>query len=1163
MAGQTPFFGLAFFDFRDRLDLPVNVRKEIDRFLLIDKQLYGLYSIFGNGVIRGWNLSVDEGSISVAPGIGIINYLAVETTTAETITDFPANDVVDIYAIIVGGSVSSREVNFLYSRTPISGAVRLGRVSTLAGTLTLDESFRDEIGFLEVINDEIAKHRHRGSPSKINLPTETRGQLPASKIEDMSASKLTSGRVAVDRLPLQDHNDLENAGAFSHAALDSFARLVSSGNRELLGEVTSTNLMKLMTSWTYANPSLENNFQNYLPIIPGVTSDRYIDFEASNAVIDLNSGCISGRPAPVGQIRSIFWDDNQSFLTASDRNLVTVGFDSISLTRGGSSSTFIESFDRVSGSGVAIPNFTAQTIVNEDNVKVVSEGNTELRTQGLYSGKFSTDRTFTVIFNRAVPPSLRDWTLFDEIYLDVKSLSQTHAPVYMYFVSGEGASARKSSEYLILGADEVTENPDPELNGFERRIFSIGNQTRDDVREIVFFTDDTCSKHEFYIDNIYLKNQALFPPEGFVRFRYSSQVPVVFNSINFDSITPEGTSVVVKARVANAPSLLKRAAFTNALNSGDVFALEGTDIEIDVRLLSDEDRSLTPSLNLLELQFIVASEISGFSISDADQWDRGEYINSEREQNNFSFESFIKIADDVNVDNLYYSLRDVISEVGPEPDRIAVTGFQGEGWPMSPAEAFRYADTQGETGLQNPFSVYRLSDKSFIVADLENDRVVLADQFGNFKKALVSHNVTDSELFYPLVATFNPATSKLSIAFTQQIAIGDVDISRFRLWIGGSYIDLGANDVLIENPDLKILDIELSPDKASQLLNDSVEASIQIRPGAFPQEITLSASARQLIGVRGLRIRVGDISYVEGMFRPVFANVFSDGNWIVCNSRVTFDSDASSLADRLRVEVGETATYSVSVAPPGEGFVINWNTTVPTEIRDIVTFTSAPPGDQGTLSVSAPDDSDIGEYSIILTANYVNASDPSSNFSSQTTVILDVFDDEDEDDDDSLEYASVISVNPETLQVEYSFNNITFTDYTLGSVFEVEPGLWLMAGLSVLEDNIPIPAAQDAETFEEEAARKLAEYRGKVYLVDTASNAIAFEYDLPDGSYASDAVVDAFGNYVVAETSFLRNTGRIVKLDQSGNIIWQIGDGLFSKINDVRTLLNNNLIIST
>ena len=47
--GQTKYYDLAFFDFGDQLNTPMSVQKEIDRFVVIDKQLYGMYRIFGNG----------------------------------------------------------------------------------------------------------------------------------------------------------------------------------------------------------------------------------------------------------------------------------------------------------------------------------------------------------------------------------------------------------------------------------------------------------------------------------------------------------------------------------------------------------------------------------------------------------------------------------------------------------------------------------------------------------------------------------------------------------------------------------------------------------------------------------------------------------------------------------------------------------------------------------------------------------------------------------------------------------------------------------------------------------------------------------------------------------------------------------------------------------
>jgi hypothetical protein len=50
---------------------------------------------------------------------------------------------------------------------------------------------------------------------------------------------------------------------------------------------------------------------------------------------------------------------------------------------------------------------------------------------------------------------------------------------------------------------------------------------------------------------------------------------------------------------------------------------------------------------------------------------------------------------------------------------------------------------------------------------------------------------------------------------------------------------------------------------------------------------------------------------------------------------------------------------------------------------------------------------------------------------------------------------------------------------------------------------------------------------------------------------------------VVAETSFIGNAGRVVKVDSDGNIVWQISGGLFAKVNDVRAKLNGDVIVST
>jgi len=97
--GTTRYYNMAFFDFGDQLDTTLNVQKEIDRFVLIDKQIYGLYNIFSNGVISGWDVADAEFSeefgitVDISAGIGIINFIAAETDITSSLINLPPNSL--------------------------------------------------------------------------------------------------------------------------------------------------------------------------------------------------------------------------------------------------------------------------------------------------------------------------------------------------------------------------------------------------------------------------------------------------------------------------------------------------------------------------------------------------------------------------------------------------------------------------------------------------------------------------------------------------------------------------------------------------------------------------------------------------------------------------------------------------------------------------------------------------------------------------------------------------------------------------------------------------------------------------------------------------------------------------------------------------------------
>jgi hypothetical protein len=160
--GQTKNFGLYFFDFGDQLDSSLSIQKETDRFVLIDKQLYGLYSIFGNGVVSGWTVrdagfSTRKGiSVSIDGGLGIINYLASETSIPASVSNLPSNSIIDILAVLTGSTIRDRSVNFIY--TPVDSnygsGLRVAQVTTGENSILLiDNTVRDLISFEELIKE--------------------------------------------------------------------------------------------------------------------------------------------------------------------------------------------------------------------------------------------------------------------------------------------------------------------------------------------------------------------------------------------------------------------------------------------------------------------------------------------------------------------------------------------------------------------------------------------------------------------------------------------------------------------------------------------------------------------------------------------------------------------------------------------------------------------------------------------------------------------------------------------------------------------------------------------------------------------------------------------------------------------------------------------------
>lgn len=889
MSGSTPFFGLSFFDFGDQLDAPLNVQKEIDRFVLIDTQLFGLYNVFGNGVIEGWiitdnGFSSENGiSISIGAGTGIIAFIASETTFPIEINALPPNTLLNVYALLVGDTVTDRFVDFTVSTSVINSdfAIKIGEVTTgNSGVVSINNTERERIGFEQIIKEEIDAHRHRGTPSKINLEDEVKNQLPGAKIADLDAAKLTTGTFSNDQIPIIDHADLDNTGQLTHPQLDSFVKTLSESNRELLGEVSTTNVLRQIISQKYNFSDVDEHFINELAFIPGISPSTFVDLDATSAQVNNVSMCISGKPPATGEFLSVDFDAETAFRNAFKLTNVQVVGDTVIIDRDTGSTQIVEDFEGVSGPGIAIAGITYETVTVSGNASLVSEGGDSLKTEGFFSGKFSTDRQFRAVFTKEFAVS-QDWTTFDQLVFDVKTISASHGAVFAYFV--DGTAETQSDVFLLLSEDEVTSNATPSLNSFNRKTFDIIAQDRSAVSRIVIFTDDVSNGFEFFVDNIVLENTSLFQPQGTIRFRFDSSAPVTFHSTFYTIDLPEGTSASVRVKVANSASLLNRAGFTFPLRSGQVFARPGTNAEVEVTLISSDDFTLTPTLRALELRLLAASDNHGFNIDTESDWSRGTVKNIDIVPG--VGDASLEIESPINVGGMYYSFVDAIREL--DDGKVGVFGFSGNRMPISPVQAKNWFNKPFKK-FEEPVGVSRQIDKNYVVADKDNDRVLEVDGVGNLVRGFASVNV-DDETFYPFASAYNERTKVLTIVTSQAIDRASVDLTKISLFLGSAEIPLTATDTIISSrKSEQILEILMSDDKAAALAGSANPLTVNFQIDAFAIPIELNESSSALLGPGGIEVFVGDLIYMDGIRHPVSVNILENGNWIVGNSNTHF-----------------------------------------------------------------------------------------------------------------------------------------------------------------------------------------------------------------------------------------------------------------------------------
>jgi hypothetical protein len=297
---RTDKYQLGVFQEGDLTDSQV----EAQRWETLDAQIYGAFKILGNGIISGWNLEAGNNlSVVVSAGSGHVSYVAVRSPLSVIITSLTPNSRNYIYASLSNTSYWLQSVSFsVFLELNNTGRhVYLGYVDTNeTNVISINTDGRNEIGYISEIRDLISEHQHIGgeqNPSRINLETEVQGELGSNNIEDLDASKINAGVLDTGRVPQLDHiTKLINNGILTHAQLDSFVDSLSQTKVSLMGDISTTNLLKIILAVKRYHSDIDESLLNQLTMIPGITSTSFIDTVNSTASWDLVSGSIYAYP---------------------------------------------------------------------------------------------------------------------------------------------------------------------------------------------------------------------------------------------------------------------------------------------------------------------------------------------------------------------------------------------------------------------------------------------------------------------------------------------------------------------------------------------------------------------------------------------------------------------------------------------------------------------------------------------------------------------------------------------------------------------------------------------------------------------------------------------------------------------------------------------------
>ena len=808
MPKQTPNFNLGMFctgEFTDAVT-------ESNRWNTVDNLLQGLYTMIGNGVVKGWELSVNTGlSINIAPGQGVISKVSAESTTSFVLASLVPNATNYIYAVLTPTSYWDGGVTFqtMVSNSPLADAVLLGSVTTNSTDVTaIDSSLRTDVGLMGSILDAVKAHRHTGAPGQpapVDLSADVQGQIAPANLPAMDASLITTGTLAATAIPKIDHTTgLANVGALTHAQLDSLVESLVNPDGTLMGGTALVNFLQLVLAIKGSvDPYVDEEMVNELAYIPGISPDQIVDTVNTTATIDKIGHKITVSASGGDENFSKTWSRSDQFSQAALTNTAVNG-DKVELDTTEIRAE-VEDFEDVSDWAVAITDLSspqsAGVILDPVN-----------KVQGATSGQFDVNTTvqnnLTLTMSKTFAP--QDWTKYNRIVFQINTASLTHGNIQFYLQ--DSIAGIQNSYTLVLEAGSPTINRDTLQVGWREISLDISAYTRSSIVTVGFFTStqigwNPAAQFQLNVDDMYLTTGNEFEPNGSALFTFGQPgFPVTWKQLQWDSLVPTDSSLQFRWREAD--TIGGMGAWSDYSTTSPVAITSTTKalIQIEASFTSSSDQKYSPELHRLAIGWSAVSVQSAFTYETQAEWESGTLSNIDTTTTPGS----IQLKDIPDAYGSVYGTAGglVKADDGDWQQALKILGL-----------ALPRSTQQVLNGLPAGFGQVTSfawgPDSTFFLTDTENDRVVQVNSSGQLLFGLYGSFLQDPADPYgnedngpaPGVATpvptggaptvlhaiYNPTTAVLSVIFDHNLE--QVNDSATKLAPNKFYLAIGSNRV--------------------------------------------------------------------------------------------------------------------------------------------------------------------------------------------------------------------------------------------------------------------------------------------------------------------------------------------------------------------------------